>query len=84
MTDYPALPPPKDWIDLVAEDLRAEPLLTNEKLREIIEARRPEPPLLICVDPRCRNTESCAGAMARAFNFRRCVYCGSPFEVLHA
>jgi hypothetical protein len=40
--------------------------------------------LLICVNSWCRNTESPAGAMARAFNHRRCLHCGGAFEVLRA
>lgn len=41
-----------------------------------------EPPLLMCVD--CKNTESCAGAMARAFNKGRCLYCAGYFKVVRA
>jgi len=38
-------------------------------------------PLLICVD--CNNTESTAGAMARAFNQGKCL-CGGAFRVVKA
>lgn len=38
-------------------------------------------PLLICAS--CNNTESTAGAMARAFNQGRCI-CGGYFKVLKA
>lgn len=41
-----------------------------------------EPPLLQCAD--CRNTESCAGAMARYFNHGRCLHCGGYFKVVRA
>ena len=44
--------------------------------------KRPEPPLLQCAD--CRNTESCAGAMARVFNRGRCMHCGGYFKVIRA
>lgn len=39
-------------------------------------------PLLQCVE--CKNTESTAGAMARAFNQGRCVHCGGYFKVVKA
>lgn len=38
-------------------------------------------PLLQCID--CKNTESTAGAMARAFNQGRCI-CGGYFKVVQA
>lgn len=41
-----------------------------------------EPPLLQCAD--CKNTESCAGAMARMFNHGRCMHCGGYFKVVRA
>ena len=49
---------------------------------EIAELKAKEPPLLQCV--LCRNTESCAGAMARAFNHGLCLRCGGPFRVVRA
>ena len=51
----------------------------------IIQARKffkeKKHPLLQCID--CRNTESTAGAMARAFNQGRCL-CGGYFKVIQA
>lgn len=42
-----------------------------------------EPPLLICVS--CRNTESCAGAMAREhWHKGLCMHCGGAFKVVRA
>ena len=41
-----------------------------------------EPPLLQCIE--CKNTESCAGAMARYFNQGRCLHCGGYFKVVRA
>lgn len=38
------------------------------------------PPLLQCIQ--CHNTESPAGAMARAFNHGRCLHCGNYFKVV--
>jgi septal ring factor EnvC (AmiA/AmiB activator) len=51
-------------------------------LVELGELRAKEPPLLQCID--CRNTESCAGAMARQFNHGRCLHCGGYFKVVRA
>ncbi len=125
----------KDWISLVAEDIRKEFPLTEESLREIIYKHHPggdwmmkaaeelashfsfgrgadsyvtdeqrqnvannyleiiirhwynpppvkEPPLLQCSE--CHNTESCAGAMARAWNHGRCQFCAGYFKVVRA
>lgn len=47
----------------------------------LVRAMR-EPPLLQCID--CKNTESCAGAMARQFNHGRCLHCGGYFKVVRA
>ena len=52
----------------------------NAKIDQALEAFAP--PLLQCVD--CRNTESCAGAMARVFNHGRCMHCGGSFKVVRA
>jgi len=47
----------------------------------VLASLKKEPPLLQCTD--CRNTESCAGAMARVFNQGRCL-CGGYFKVVRA
>lgn len=51
-------------------------------LTELGALRAKEPPLLQCVE--CKNTESCAGAMARQWNHGRCMYCGNYFKVVRA
>jgi hypothetical protein len=73
--------------------------LSEDEWRQVVEAARllpfaegltanavsisiKEPPLLQCVD--CKNTESCAGAMARQFNHGRCMHCGGYFKVVRA
>jgi len=83
-----------DWVTLVADDIRKEFPLTEERLREIINEHCPfkpdidyisnnEPsgkPWLQCSD--CHNTESPAGALAREWNHGRCVFCGAYFKVV--
>lgn len=86
----------KDWIgdsvDEIVSTICEEPV-SREDLKEIIKKHCPfeegvayvpytEPPLLICIS--CRNTESCAGALARTWNKGKCMYCGGTFEVLRA
>ena len=61
------------WGKLAREGLTFQDLL--------VSAMR-EPPLLQCAD--CKNTESCAGAMARYFNQGRCLHCGGFFKVVRA
>lgn len=77
---------------LDAEHTRREIGLRNELealqqekdslLTELGALRAKEPPLLQCVE--CKNTESCAGAMARQWNHGRCMYCGNYFKVVRA
>ena len=62
-----------------AQDLALE---RDSLLVELGALRGKEPPLLQCVD--CKNTESCAGAMARQFNHGRCLHCGGYFKVVRA
>lgn len=89
----------RDWLkDAVAEIVSsvAEGDLVSEaaRVQDILERHCPfkpgvayveyrEPPLLQCVN--CNNTESCAGAMARAhWHPGRCMHCGGAFKVVRA
>ena len=85
----------EDWLKRAADEISSFcPLfLTSEEALEIIKRHCPfkqdvvyeeakEPPLLQCIE--CKNTESCAGAMARTWNHGRCMYCGNYFKVIRA
>jgi hypothetical protein len=89
----------EDWVEKAASQINAEHerwisvQLGFERTIAIIREHCPfkpdvayveatPSPLLQCVD--CRNTESPAGAMARAFNHGRCVHCGGWFKVVRA
>lgn len=56
--------------------------LSEELSKALNDLIAKEPPLLQCVS--CRNTESCAGAMARQWNHGRCAHCGGYFKVVRA
>lgn len=76
-----------DWKALVARQIMDEltvvsmPTVGNIEL--ILRTNAPSnEPLLQCID--CRNTESPAGAVARRFNYGRCLHCGGFFKVVRA
>jgi ATP-dependent exoDNAse (exonuclease V) beta subunit len=71
-----------DQFGALLTELKALQLEKDALLTELGALRSKEPPLLQCAD--CRNTESCAGAMARMFNHGRCVHCGGYFKVVRA
>jgi hypothetical protein len=53
-----------------------------QRVAYAVHMLRKDPPLLQCIS--CKNTESCAGAMARELNKGRCLHCGSYFKVVRA
>lgn len=78
-THWPAGPGPDDYI--TPEQRASIAALYAEAIRRWAPPPK-DPPLLQCPD--CKNTESCAGAMARYFNQGRCLHCGGLFKVVRA
>jgi hypothetical protein len=72
-----------DWIEKLTAIFQDHGLrLEESRVRYLIDELHPPHSLLQCVD--CRNTESCAGAMAREFNKGRCLHCGGFFMVIRS